>query len=455
MAKKYSYWLQSGKYSLLQKAFVMLFGIFSFMVLARALTPADLGVWGLFLIISSIVETLRNSLIRNGYVLFMHTREKEDHAGIEYAAILTNIIYTAVFVIAFLALSPYIDSLFNAPGLGAILRYYSIILVLLIPFSYLEVFFVTKMDFRAVFFMYFVRNGSLLAALAVVFLTGIIIMDLRVLIVIYGLTAAAGLAMGLVMSRRHERMPVSRDYRILPGFIAFGKYVFANNLFSLIFRSVDSFTTASFISTTASAFYSTCARITNLVDVPSQVFADIMFPRAAQVMKSNDREGLRRMYEKTVAATLTFTIPAILVILLIPKFIMGIIAGPAYLQAAPILQIIVFYGFFLPFIKQFGNIMDVMNKPQVNSLLMLVFAGINIGLNLLGIHYIGLYGPAIATLTSYFLLFIVTQIILTRLLGVSRINICRNVISFYPVYLNLALGMIGRGKKEEVYAERP
>lgn len=455
MAKKYSYWLQSGKYSLLQKAFVMLFGIFSFMVLARALTPASLGVWGLFLIISSIVETLRNALIRNGYVLFMHTREKTDHAGIEYAAILTNIIYTFIFVVAFVVASPYVDDVFNAPGLGSILRYYCIILVVLIPFSYLEVFFVTKMDFKAVFFMYLARNGSLLAVLAFFFLTGIVKMDLQVLIIIYGATAAAGLAMGLLMSRRHERMPVRRDYSILPGFIAFGKYVFANNLFSLIFRSVDSFTTASFISATASAFYSTCARITNLVDVPSQVFADIMFPRAAQVMKSNDREGLRRMYEKTVAATLTFTLPAILVILLIPRFMMNILAGPEYLQAAPILQIVVFYGLFLPFIKQFGNIMDVLNKPQVNSLLMLVFAALNIGLNFLAIRYLGLYGPAVATLFSYFLLFIVTQVILTRILGVSRLNICKNVVAFYPVYLNLALGMIGRGKKEQAYAERP
>ncbi|MET0635106.1 MAG: oligosaccharide flippase family protein [Chitinophagaceae bacterium] len=449
MAKKYSYWLQSGKYSLLQKAFVMLFGILSFMVLARALKPESLGVWGLFLIISSIVETLRNALIRNGYVLFMHTKEKSDHSGIEYAAILTNIIYTAVFVLLFLFINPYIDSIFNAPGLGSILRYYCIILVVLIPFSYLEVFFVTKMDFRAVFFMYLVRNGILLAALAIIFLGGIVQLTLQVLITVYGLTATAGLIMGLIMSRRHERMPVTRDYRMLPGFIAFGKYVFANNLFSLIFRSVDSFTTASFISSTASAFYSTCARITNLVDVPSQVFADIMFPRAAQVMKSNDLPGLKRMYEKTVAATLTFTLPAILLILLIPRFTLNILAGPEYLKAAPILQIVVFYGFFLPFIKQFGNIMDVLNKPQTNSILMLVFASLNIGLNFLGIRMFGLYGPAFATLFSYFLLFVVTQIILTRILGVSRINICKNVISFYPIFLSIALGMIGRGKKEK------
>ncbi|RYY53555.1 MAG: hypothetical protein EOO09_17560 [Chitinophagaceae bacterium] len=447
MAKKYAYWLQSGKYSMLQKAFTMFFGVLSFMVLARALTPDALGVWGLFLIISSIVETLRNALIRNGYVLFMHTREQSDHAAIEYAAVFTNLVYTLVFIILFLALGPLLDSTFNSPGLGTLLYYYCIILVVLVPFSYLEVFFVTKMDFRAIFFMYLVRNGLLLLSTGIIYLTGIFALTLQVLVLVYGLTALAGLVMGLIMSRAHERMSITRDNKILPAFISFGKYVFANNLFSLVFRSVDSFMTASYISSTVSGFYSTCARITNLVDVPSQVFADIMFPRAAQVMKANDRAGLKRMYEKTVAATLTFTIPAILVIVLMPGLIVQVLAGSKYMQAAPILQIVVFYGFFLPFIKQFGNIMDVLNKPQVNSLLMLIFAALNIGLNIVGIHYFGLYGSAIATLTSYFLLFICTQVILTRHLSISRINIIRYTVDFYPVYLNLVKGFLQKNKK--------
>jgi lipopolysaccharide exporter len=450
MPKKYAYWVQSGKYSLLQRVFVMLFGIFSFMLLARALNPDELGVWGLFLIISSIIETLRNALIRNGYVLFTHTRDEADHPGIEYAAVLTNIIYSLVFIALFLALGSFADKTFNSPGLGEILKYYCVVLIVLIPFSYLEIFFVTRMDFRAVFWMYFVRNGLMLAGIALFIFLKKVDINMVLLIIIYGVSATAGLITAIVFSMKHEKAIIKKDNKILPHFIGFGKYVFSNNLFSLIFRSTDSFMSASLISPVASAYYTTCARITNLVDVPSQVFGDIMFPKAAQVMKSNDREGLKRMYEKTVAATLAFTIPAILVIFLLPGFTLVVLAGNKYVEAVPVLQLVVFYGFFLPFIKQFGNIMDVLNRPQVNSLLMLIFAALNIGLNILAIKFFGIYGSAYATLLCYFLLFISTQIILTRILNISRISIFRNVIMFYPVYAKLVLGFLGKKKITEV-----
>ena len=74
MSRKYSYWLDTGKYAMLQKLFSILLGMLSFMVLARIFIPADFGVWGLFIIISSVIETCRNALVRNGYIRFINAR---------------------------------------------------------------------------------------------------------------------------------------------------------------------------------------------------------------------------------------------------------------------------------------------------------------------------------------------------------------------------------------------
>jgi O-antigen/teichoic acid export membrane protein len=443
MNKKYSYWINSGQYSMLQKVLILLFGVISFMILARSLSKHDLGVWGLFLIISSIVETLRNALIRNGYVLFINSKKEELHAGIEYAAIFINIVFSILLIASILPFSPAIESLFNAPGLSILLYYFCITLVVLIPFSYLEIFSVSRLDFKAVFWMYFVRNGLMLSIVAFYFFSAIT-MTLSHLAIIYLISTVAGGMTGFLASRKYQKPLIKRDKNLLKQFISFSKYVFSNNLFSLVFRSTDSFMTASLISAGASAFYSTCTRITNLVDMPSQVFADIMFPKAAQIMKTNDLESIKRIYEKTVAATLTFTIPAILVILIFPRQLLLIVAGKEYIEAAPILQTIIFYGFFLPFIKQFGNVTDVMGKPHINSTLMTVFAAFNVGLNILAIRRFGLFGSAYATLSSYFLLFITTQIILKRLLKTSPINIFRNIFQFYSEYIKMLRNFLGK-----------
>lgn len=428
---------------MLQKVLILLFGVMSFMILARSLTKHGLGVWGLFLIISSIVETLRNALIRNSYVLFINSKDEKLHAGIEYAAIFINIIFSVSLIAIILPFSPAIESLFNAPGLSTLLNYFCLTLLVLIPFSYLEVFSVSRLDFRAVFWMYFVRNGLLFTVVAFYFFSSIA-MTLSHLAIIYLFSTIAGAFTGFLTSRKYQRPFIKRDKDLLKQFISFSKYVFSNNLFSLVFRSTDSFMTASLISAGASAFYSTCTRITNLVDMPSQVFADIMFPKAAQIMKNNDFESIRRIYEKAVAATLTFTIPAILVILIFTKQLLLIVAGKEYIGATPILQTIIFYGFFLPFIKQFGNVMDVIGRPQINSAIMAVFAIFNVGLNIIAIRRFGLYGSAYATLLSYFVLFVTTQIILRKLLKTNPANIFRNIFQFYPEYVKMLRNFLGK-----------
>src|SRR5574337_1895707 len=102
MSKKYSYWLSSGKYSMMQRFSVVLSGLFTFMLLTRLFTPDKYAVWGLFMVISSIVETSRNALIKNGYILFTNTSEENELGGIELAAFLTNCIFSILLIIFFL-----------------------------------------------------------------------------------------------------------------------------------------------------------------------------------------------------------------------------------------------------------------------------------------------------------------------------------------------------------------
>ncbi|HEX2535722.1 MAG TPA: hypothetical protein VHK69_18400, partial [Chitinophagaceae bacterium] len=86
---------------MLQKLSVVFFGLVTFMMLARMYTPAVYGVWGLFMIISSIVETARASLIRNAYVLFINKNEEKDHPAVEAAALLSNCVLTGLLILFF------------------------------------------------------------------------------------------------------------------------------------------------------------------------------------------------------------------------------------------------------------------------------------------------------------------------------------------------------------------
>jgi O-antigen/teichoic acid export membrane protein len=179
-----------------------------------------------------------------------------------------------------------------------------------------------------------------------------------------------------------------------------------------------------------SAFYNASTRISNMVDMPSQVLADVAFTKATQ-LDNTDKASIKNMYEKTVGAILTFSLPALIFILLFPNLILRILAGAAFLQAAPILRITAFFGFILPFLKQYGTIMDATGHPHINFRTNLLAFVLNVAFNWIGIHYLGFLGAACGTATTYFVIFIVTQRILYRKFDIRFTQVFRNTIEFY------------------------
>jgi lipopolysaccharide exporter len=342
--------------------------------------------------------------------------------------VLSLSISTALAVI-FLAAAIPAASWLKAPDLAAMLQWYALTLMLTAFFSQWEMLLNAKMDFRGVCFMYCIRQGLLLLAIAVYFVLGRAITP-GLLSFYYMLSVLVGSAVGTKFARRHTRWNF-HGYRPWIGQLwRFGRYVFGNNFCSLLFRSTDNFMTSHFINPGISGSYNACLRIGNLVDIPSQVFGDVLFPKAAK-FSASDKSAVKHMYERTVGATLVFSLPALLVLLLFPSLILHILAGGKFIDAAPILRVTAFFGFTLPFMKQFGTIMDATGDPKTNFRVMFLALCLNIVTNWFGIHFFGVIGAALGTATTYLIIFIVIQTILNRKFGVRLLNVFRNTASLY------------------------
>ncbi|MEZ4847758.1 MAG: hypothetical protein R3B93_03850 [Bacteroidia bacterium] len=57
------------------------------------------------------------------------------------------------------------------------------------------------------------------------------------------------------------------------------------------------------------AIYGTAIKITNLVEVPTQSIAAIVFPQSARRIENEGRESVKRLYEKSVGVILALIIP--------------------------------------------------------------------------------------------------------------------------------------------------
>lgn len=416
--KKYQYWVHSGKYSAIQK-FVMLFvGLISFMLLTRVLAPSDFGVWGLFLVITSIVETARTALIRNAFIRHTHQAGSgEEQDTLQSSAFMLNLLVSlGIGVLIAISLYP-VTHFLDAPELSKMLRWYIITIVVSSLFSHFEMLLNTRLDFKGICYMYCVRQAVLLLFFIVAVVSGAHL-HAWILSVFYLLSMCAGILTGYIFCRGHLVIGFELHRASLIKLWQFGRYVFGTNVSAMVFRSTDNFMAFKFFGSAISAYYNACYRISNLVDLPSQVFSDLLFPKAAMI-SSTDTNSVKHMYERTVGAILVFSAPALLIVIAMPETLLHLIAGKQYVVAAPILRITAFFGFTLPFIKQFGTIMDATGNPHINFRVMFLSVGLNVITNLLGVRYLGIFGPATGTAVTYFIIFILTQYLLNRKFGIQ------------------------------------
>jgi len=434
--QKYKYWIYAGKFTAIQKMAVLVIGVISFMILARQLGPSDFGIWGLFISIAAITETARTALLRNAFIKFMHQVSEEEKSSLQGSVLMLNLILSIILSLLFISFSGIISNFLNAPILSSMLKYYSIALILSSFFAHAEMLLNSKMIFNKILWLQISRQGTLLFMIICTYLLGVSF-DLILLTFFYIIAIAVGVFVSYILSRPFLEMQFSRSNHFIYRLWKFGRYVFGNNISSLLFRSTDGFITSFYFGTILSAYYNASLRISNLVDMPSVVFADILFPKAARFDR-NDLSSVKHVYEKAVGATLVFSIPALLFILLFPEFILTILAGKEFVQASGILRVTAFFGFTLPFLRQFGTIMDATGQPQIAFRLMFFALIFNIPSNLVCVYFWGPIGAAIGTAITYFILFIISQYIMNQRFGVLVTQIFKNTWGIYAEILKFA-----------------
>ena len=434
--KKYDYWIRSSKFTAITKFSSLFVHLVSFIVLARLLDPVTFGVYGLFTTINSNIQTSRISLIRNAFIRFMNQNGKEEHQSLQASAFAVSMFISVFFSICFLVFGSQVAAWLNAPGLDIMLRWFALTMIISTVASQCEMTLTATMNFKAVSNMYLVRQGFFLAVICTYYFLGWKMTPTS--LSIYTLLA---IVVSTFVALRSARSILKLGFRNYKKWVSplwhYGKYIFGTNVSAQFFRSADAFLTSAIYSPVLSALYNASNRISNLVDLPSNVLADVAFTKASQIDNTN-KFAVKNMYEKTTGAIMVFSVPALLFILIFPEFVLHVLAGKKFIEAAPILRITAFFGFILPFLKQYGTIMDATGFPQINFRTNLFALILNFTTNYIGLKLFGYLGAAIGTAVTYTCIFLITQRILNKKFGISFWQVFVNMFFFYGVLFNMA-----------------
>ena len=424
-----SYWLKSGFFSLMDRGSVLVFGLGSYLILIRTLEKEELGAWVLFLATMGFAEVAKSGLLQNALVKYLSTSTKEEYPVITSASLFLNFVISCFSVVILVAVGGFLSNLWTIPELPTMIGIYCLTAFLNIPYYHCNFLLQSNLTFVGIFFSNFFKQGLIFIYILVFFLFGwdIQIVNLAWMqaftYLIASLTSIT-FAWKFLSHARHI------DFAWVKKLFHYGKFVFGTNVSGMLYKKMDVMMLGALINPVAVALYDLAVRISNMVEVPTYSVASVVFPQSARKMESGGPEAIRDLYEKSVGAILAMIIPFLLVIMIFTKPIISIFSNE-FMDAVPLLRLTILYGLFIPFSGQFGTVLDSIGKPRINFYFVFVGFGLNILLNYLFISRFGVTGAAYGTLSTYILMFIVTQIVLHKMFAVKAYRAFYYAIGFY------------------------
>ncbi len=427
-----------GLYNGLQKISIPLFGVLSTALLAhKALSKIEMGVWVNFLAVTTFVEMFRSGIVRTSLIKFINHSKSDEHSSIMSAAFILNAIISLIAGLILLFFGKDIEEFLKSPGLASMLYFYLATMVFLVFFSHMEWLMYAHLRFKALFITYVVRQGSTFLFFLLYYLFASRVY-LDMLVVLYTVGVILGLVAGYLSMKHLFQLTIIFSGHWMSTLWNFGKFVFGSNIFTLIFRNSDQLLLSNISANPGMvASQNISMRVINIADIPSQVIADILFPKNS---RHADHPHINKVnYEKAVGAALCAVIPIVLFILLFPKLIIAILVGSKYYDAIPYLTLISSVIIFQTFLKQTGVIFDSSGHPKVSFFINLFLAVIQIGACYFFINRYQLMGAGYALLLSHLIGFVLSQVLLKRFFNINFINCFRYCIEFYPVIFKTVL----------------
>ena len=417
-----SFWIHSIFFTLVNRSFLIAFGVVTYIILVKKVFPTvkEMGIWALFLTIFTLIENVKQGLLRNPMIKFLSEPEYVNHRNkVQSSSLITNILFSLLVIGLLFFGGNLFAGWLNAPELYPLFRLGIFLIIVLIPFNHLEVLLQAHFKFKAIFYGYLCRQGIFMISVIGLLLFDKQVLTLMNLVKLQIISQLLGAIVLLYFAKGYLYRSFETDERTMLRMFNFGKYVFGTNVFSSLGRSADQFISAGLISANVVAYYNIVARINNMMDVPSFAIADVLFPKNVEAMVTSGPDKVRYYFERMVGTIVSILAPLSILIFLLPHIFITILAGSKYYAAIPILQIVILFSILRPFSYQFGTTMDAIGKPAINFWVNLLVMILNYGFMYIGLRYTGWLGAAYGADVAAILCFFIMYFVLKKAVGIQ------------------------------------
>lgn len=325
---------RGGLLMLAQQGVQVLFAGASTVILARALSPEEHGVFAVAAGIVGFAQLVRGG----GLALGTIQRARIDEADLSSVFWINVLALFAVAVLLGLS-GPFAARVFAQPDLAGLVPALAAVFFVNGLSIHHDALLRRRLRFGAVAAIQ-VSAAGVQAAAAI---TGAVVLGLGVWSFVAGAAASAFLSTALSFILSGWRPSVPRVGPQLARWLREGLHFTAFDLLNYLARTADNLLIAHFVGVRASGLYT---RAYNLFMLPitqvRQPLADVALPVLSSI--KDDAERYRRFYLQMLRALAYLSIPVSTYCALEADFVVGVVLGPKWSDAAPILRLLAVAG---------------------------------------------------------------------------------------------------------------
>ncbi|MDP2585885.1 MAG: lipopolysaccharide biosynthesis protein [Candidatus Levybacteria bacterium] len=356
-------------------------------IVARILSPAQFGVYGIAALVLSLVEILTET----GINVFL-IQNKDNIGKYVSTAWIVSIIRGALISSLIFSSSFFVAGFFKSPDALALLMLVSVVPLIRGFINPSVAKFQKDLQFHKEFYY---RSGIFLVETIVAIL--LIIVMKNPIALIYSLIAGAIFEVTISLLFIKPVPIIEFSKKIFKEIISRGKWITGAGIFSYLFQNADNAVVGKTLGTGALGIYDMAYSISTLpLNEISDIVARVTFP--VYVRMSDDKRRLRRAYIRTILLTVGLVSPILLLLLLFPEQLILLFLGEKWIQAADVLRVLAIFAMFSILGSPSGAVFYAVKKQKYLTVISFVSFVVMIVSIFPLINQFGLVGAGIAAI---------------------------------------------------------
>jgi O-antigen/teichoic acid export membrane protein len=370
-------------------------GMLNMILLYRALSVANIGMWVFFLSILLLVDTFRSGFLTTAFIKFYAGATSDRRAEVVGSAWFVAGSITMALALINLMLIPFLDYIEN-PSVVFFVEWFGIIYLASLPSFLASCVVQGEQRFDRLLYIRFFSQGFFILFVMIMAITGTATLEL----IIYAYLTSALLTslFTLIMGWSRIGTLKNRTKTGIRELFNFGKYSVGTTLSSNLFGTSNTMIINFMLGPSALAVYNLGQRLMEIVEIPLRSFAATGMPELSAAYNAGDKHQVIETMKKYIGLITFALAPACLAAVLLADLAITIIGGAKYLdtEAANIMRILMLSSLLYPLDRFFALTLDVIHKPHLNFVKVLVMLTVSVLASFTGIYFTNsVYGVAL------------------------------------------------------------